>query len=123
MSGRKEEDEILYCERCGISFLWSLEEQHQLAESGPRRAAPTHCPACRYLLPSAGSERGLVKFYNGRKQFGFLIRRAAPDLYLHGSAIKGRARLQEGDLVEFRVADSPRGPLAAEVRLVERRQP
>jgi CspA family cold shock protein len=122
MSGRKEEDEILYCERCGISFLWSLEEQRQLAEDGQRSTAPTHCPACRYLLPSADYNRGLVKFFNTRKQFGFLIRRGAPDLYLHSSAVIGRTRLREGDLVEFRVVDSPRGPMAAEVRLVERHQ-
>jgi cold shock protein len=120
MSGRKQQDEILFCERCGISFLWSSEEQTPAAEAGVRRPQPHVCPGCRYLLPAPQRERGLVKFFNNRKRFGFITRRNAPEIYVHGSAVEGASRLGEGDLVEFSLAQTERGPAAEAVRVLER---
>jgi CspA family cold shock protein len=115
----KHQDEILYCARCGISFVWTQEEQRALAASGPT-PAPTHCPGCRHLLPPAGRERGLVKWYDARRQYGFLVRAGEPELYVHRTAIVGGRALRSGDLVEFAVATTDRGPAAADVTLVER---
>lgn len=119
MSGRKQHDETLFCERCGISFLWSMEEQ----KAGAGQPPPNLCPGCRQLLPPPHRERGLVKFYNTRKRFGFLVRRNAPELFVHGSALAGVGRLAEGDLVEFGVVETERGPAADAVRLLERAAP
>lgn len=119
MSGRKQQDATLYCERCGISFLWSMEEQ----KARPGQPPPQLCAGCRHLSPPPNRERGLVKFYNTRKRFGFLVRRNAPELFVHGSAVTGGGRLAEGDLVEFAVAQTERGPAADAVRLVERAAP
>ena len=113
MSGETVQDEVLYCARCGISFLWSQEEQHTGDTAQPRL-----CPGCRILLPPPGRERGLVKWYNKRKQFGFLIRTGQPDLYVHRSGVADGRPLQPGDLVEFAVVATDRGPAAVEVRLV-----
>jgi CspA family cold shock protein len=117
MSRRKPQDEILFCERCGISFLWPTEEQGW-GEEGPRTPPPTRCAGCRYLLPGPDRERGLVKWYNGRKNYGFLTRRNAPEIYVHGSAVENNPRLTVGDLVEFSIGANERGPLAQEVRVL-----
>ena len=54
-------DEMVRCERCGVSFLWTAEEQRQQAED--RTSQPDHCHGCHLLLPAKGRERGLVKWY------------------------------------------------------------
>lgn len=111
-------DEVLYCERCGISFLWTQEEQDEAEENGTKKQA--FCPGCRYLLPSAERERGLVKWYNGRKRFGFIVRQNHPELFVHGSELTGRSRLQEGDLVEFAVTQTEKGLAAQGVTILQR---
>jgi cold shock protein len=120
MSGRTMQDETLFCERCGITFLWPVEEQKAQVAGGESVTTPLYCPGCRYLLPVPGRERGLVKFFNGRKQFGFLTRRNAPELFVHGSALAANQRLAPGDLVEFTLIQSERGPAAGEVVLLEK---
>ncbi|MEZ4609714.1 MAG: hypothetical protein R2838_05615 [Caldilineaceae bacterium] len=47
MERTERQDEIEYCERCGISFLWSAEEQKRRADM------PRLCSGCRRLLPQA----------------------------------------------------------------------
>ena len=119
MSGRKQQDEILFCERCGISFLWAVEEQNAQPDN-KAQPAPVHCPGCRHLLPAVDRERGVVKFYNRRKQFGFLTRRAGPELFVHGSALPSDLRLGPDDLVEFGVVQTERGAAASDVLLLEK---
>jgi CspA family cold shock protein len=109
------QDEIEYCARCGISFLWSQEEQKRAQGAPP----PLHCPGCRQLLPRAGRERGQVKWYDPRKQYGFLIRSGHPDIYVHRSALSGGRQLRPGDLVEFRIEQTERGPAAFEVVVIQ----
>jgi CspA family cold shock protein len=113
----KLKDEVRYCERCGISFLWTSEEQKQLANAGGG-TTPTRCPGCRHLLPAQGRERGVVKWFNLRKQYGFIVRRNQPEIYVHSSDVQSPAKLDEGDLVEFNVVETPRGLAAQQVQLI-----
>ncbi len=78
---------------------------------------PTHCPGCRALLPAPGRERGLVKWYNRRKRFGFIARRNQPDLFVHGSQLDGPAFLSPDELVEFSVIETDKGLAASAVRV------
>jgi len=110
-------DRILYCDCCGISFLWSAEEQ-RAEQATPSSPHPRRCPGCRRLVPAPGRERGLVKWFHRRKSFGFVVRADKPDLYVHGSALLPGVRLQPGDLVEFAVETGERGPLAAAVTVL-----
>jgi len=111
-------DEILYCERCGISFLWSMEEQADAQSENAGR--PLLCPGCRHSLPPADRERGLVKWWSVRKKYGFIVRTGHPDIFAHRSQVQGATRLREGDLVEFGVEEREKGPAAVEIRLLDR---
>jgi len=138
MKRREMGDAMYYCERCGVSFLWTAEEQHQAAESGnskpdsaksnnakpnnakPNSAKPDYCPGCRRLLAAPGRERGLVKWYNHRKKYGFVIRTSGPEIFTHRSGFDGMGRVRPGDLVEFAVEEGEKGPMAVDVRLLAR---
>lgn len=66
-------------------------------------------------------ERGTVKWFNASKGFGFIGREnRQPDVFVHYSAINGDGykSLNEGDRVEFEVVKGPKGPQAANVRVV-----
>ena len=50
------------------------------------------------------------------KGFGFIGREEGDDLFVHTTEVDGR--IGEGDLVEFEVGDSPKGPNAINVRKI-----
>jgi CspA family cold shock protein len=124
-TNRRIQDEIRYCDRCGISFLWPVEEQRaeaavdaaQSAETLPA-VPPRFCPGCRLLLPAPGRERGMVKWYSMRKRYGFVVRRDQPEIFVPGAALVGVRILQPGDLVEFSIGANEQGPVAQDVRLI-----
>lgn len=66
-------------------------------------------------------EKGVVKWFNGSKGYGFISREDGTDVFVHYSAIEdngGYRTLNEGEQVEFEVTESPKGLQAASVRKV-----
>ena len=65
----------------------------------------------------AEREAGTVKWFNNDKGFGFIERDAGGDIFVHYSAIQGDGyrSLEDGQRVEFVVAEGPRGLQAQEV--------
>lgn len=61
--------------------------------------------------------KGTVKWFNNAKGYGFIGREEGPDVFVHYSAIvsEGYKSLQEGDQVEFEIAQGQKGPQAANV--------
>lgn len=110
-------DQMLLCDRCGVTFLWTIEDQRKAAGQ-PK--TPPRCMGCAFLLPAPERERGLVKWYSARKRYGFITPRAGPELFAHRSRFEDVGRLRQGDLVEFSVAHSERGAEAVDVRLLSR---
>ncbi|OGO05690.1 MAG: cold-shock protein [Chloroflexi bacterium RBG_13_56_8] len=63
---------------------------------------------------------GRVKWFSRVKGYGFIVPdgdEATKDVFVHYSAIQGEGfrNLEEGQLVEFTIEDSPKGPQAADV--------
>ena len=62
--------------------------------------------------------KGIVKWFNNAKGYGFIGREDGPDVFVHYSAIvaEGYKSLQEGDTILFEIAEGAKGPQAANVR-------
>jgi CspA family cold shock protein len=61
--------------------------------------------------------KGVCKWFNEKKGFGFITIDDGSDVFVHFSAIKrdGFKSLNEGDKVEFEVQEGPKGPQATNV--------
>ena len=63
--------------------------------------------------------KGKVKWFNGKKGFGFIEREdKEKDAFVHASAVKaaGMRYLNEGDKLEFTLEDGPKGPSAVNLK-------
>jgi len=110
-------DEVIVCERCGVTFLWTVEDQRKGSDG---QKPPSLCLGCGFLLPASDRERGLVKWYSPSRSYGFISRSDGQDLFAHRSRFDGVARLRPGDLVEFAVEETEKGDAAVDVRLLSR---
>ena len=63
--------------------------------------------------------KGVVKWFNEKKGYGFLSQEDGDDVFVHYSSIQGDGfkTLKEGDTVEFEVQEGPKGPQAVNVTL------
>jgi cold shock protein len=64
--------------------------------------------------------QGTVKFFNADKGYGFISRESGDDIFVHYSNISGDGykSLEEGQQVEFDVAEGRKGPEAQNVRVL-----
>lgn len=63
---------------------------------------------------------GKVKWFNNSKGYGFIEQEGGNDVFVHFSAILGTGykSLEEGQQVEFEITQGPKGPQAANVRVI-----
>ena len=65
---------------------------------------------------------GTIKWFNGRKGFGFIIPEDGDkDVFVHITAVQeaGLESLEEGQKVEFEIVDGPNGkPVASDLKTV-----
>ena len=64
-------------------------------------------------------EQGTVKWFNSSKGYGFITREQGSDVFVHFKAISGDGykSLEEGQKVEFTVAEGDKGLQAQDVTL------
>ncbi|KXA90668.1 cold-shock protein [candidate division MSBL1 archaeon SCGC-AAA259I07] len=63
--------------------------------------------------------RGTVKFFDERKNYGFIEPDdGSEDLFVHRSEVDSES-LEEGDVVEYEAEESEKGPRAVNVKKVE----
>lgn len=67
-----------------------------------------------------GRERGMVKWFNVKKGFGFITRDNGDDVFVHFRSIRGTGHrsLSEGQAVKFSVVDGQKGLQAEDVSVV-----
>ena len=63
---------------------------------------------------------GQVKWFSDQKGYGFIEVEGGKDVFVHHSSIQGEGlkSLKEGDEVEFEISTGPKGPQAANLRVV-----
>jgi cold shock protein len=117
-------DRLLLCRSCGVRFLHSAAQQRAQAEAVGASTLPTVCPGCVALRMLTARHRGVVKWYDGRKGYGF-IREEEREVFVHRSGLVGQAQkgLRVGQSVEFDVAQTERGLTAQDVTLGGTRTP
>ena len=65
-------------------------------------------------------EKGTVKWFDGSKGYGFILRDSGGEIFVHYSQLKGVNALLERERVEFEVEeDSPKGKQAKDVRIIQ----
>ncbi len=62
--------------------------------------------------------KGVIKWFNEKKGFGFISSEDGTDVFVHYSGIQGDGfkTLVEGDKVEFEIEKGEKGPRAVSVR-------
>ena len=65
-------------------------------------------------------ETGTVKWFNSSKGFGFIEREQGKDVFVHFNEIRGEGyrTLEEGQRVEFSLAQGEKGPHAQDVTIL-----
>jgi len=67
---------------------------------------------------------GKVKWFNENKGYGFIVGDSGKDIFVHYSEIRdGYRTLAEGEVVEYELMDSPKGPQAKSVLRSQKRAP
>lgn len=78
-----------------------------------------------YVSSQAGErQQGVVKWFHAPKGFGFILCDTGSDLFVHFTGIRteGFRTLEEGQRVEFVVAQGAKGPCAMDVTLLSQEE-
>lgn len=118
MAGR-DQLQVIVCQRCGRGFVSTLTYRGFLARWGRHVVIPVLCPTCFLEAGPLPKERGKVKWFSGRKHYGFITVGEEKDVFFHQQQLVEGVDNgpQEGQTVLFHVRYSPKGPEALNVEV------
>jgi CspA family cold shock protein len=112
-------DKLVTCQQCGRQFVFTVTAQRALAEQGLPLTPPAYCPRCQDLMPltnAEGKARGVVKWFNAQKGYGFIALPNGEEIFVHKTGLgEGVHALKDGQAVEFEVEETIKGPQAFNV--------
>lgn len=113
-------DTLVTCKSCGEQFIFTVEKQRQMAESGLDVAVPDSCPSCLQQVTYGGRLHGRIKWFSLDKGYGFIVQDDGGEVFMHRNGILPSPSgalpvLDEGQEVVYLLEDTPRGPQAVEV--------
>jgi len=113
------QDQMLTCELCSQTFIWTVTEQRQLHNQDQELVAPARCTTCRLRDPETGRLLGHVKWFNSEKGYGFISKPDGSEIFFHRSQIVAEelVDLAEGTLVSFDERETAKGVEATEVKV------
>ncbi len=113
-------DTLVTCKECGKRFIFTVEKQRRMAESGQEVVVPDLCSDCSPRVTYGGRLHGSVKWFSLDKGYGFIIQDDGNEIFFHRQGVPLTAegnlpQLEDGREVLYDVMDTPRGPQAVEV--------
>jgi CspA family cold shock protein len=63
--------------------------------------------------------KGIVKWFNDRKGFGFIMGDDNKDIFVHRNSLTDGTYLKDGDSVEYEIENSEKGPNAINVKKIK----
>jgi CspA family cold shock protein len=113
-------DTLITCQECGKQFIFTVEAQRRMAESGQKIVVPDTCNVCTQKVKYGGKLHGRIKWFSLEKGYGFIIEDGGGEVFVHRNGVPLTAdgtlpSLDEGQEVLYEVMDSPKGPQAVQV--------
>lgn len=71
----------------------------------------------KLFVKGESMNKGIVKFFNANKGFGFIVQDQGKDIFFHCSEVKGDNPV-DGDKVTYEVGESRQGPCAINVQVL-----
>ncbi|MGI5915631.1 MAG: cold-shock protein [Anaerolineae bacterium] len=113
-------DRVLTCISCGVGFLDTSTSQRERAQAAGDASPALNCPGCVVINRLMLRRRGTVRWYDPRRGYGFVKDDAGEDIFVHASSLAERGRrLKKGQVVEYELEETERGPQARDLVPVE----
>ena len=94
------------------------QSKRRRSKGGPK-APRTHTEVADERSEDSQREEGTIKWFDETKGFGFIIRDAGGEIFVHKRSVKAangeRPQLPDGCRVSFQVAENEKGPYAKSV--------
>jgi CspA family cold shock protein len=114
-----EQTTIVECKRCGTSFILSPTYCDWLARRGVKVIQPMLCATCFSKVGPLPKQRGVIKWFNPHKHYGFIDAEEGEDVFFHQEQIvEGGKEAHEGQRARFHVRYAERGPQALNVEVL-----
>jgi CspA family cold shock protein len=107
---------------CSVRSRSTFSAVRSSDDAGTGSVDPDSAPwsRCNTKVRKCAVAQGTVKWFNSEKGYGFIAVDGGQDVFVHFSAIEmeGYKALDDGQRVEFEIAQGQKGPQAENVKVV-----